>query len=186
MVPGEAAALRPPHLSDAAAGTRLAYTIRMRIRAIAVAGLGLWALAAGADPLAWNQAEATTLANRFADDAEKLHEQIRKLRTAPSLGPITKDEMDLVELNARHLDARARTFASKLEEGQGRDETRSHWENIETTLRNVAEHGRSEWVTQQIYRTWADLRSTHLDIADYYGDHDVDPQLEDIRVEPRR
>jgi hypothetical protein len=179
--------MRPPHLSDAAAGTRLANTIRMSIRTIAAAAaLGVWALAAGADPRAWNQAEATRLANLFADDAEKLHEQIRKLRTAPSLGPITKDEMDLVELNARHLDERARTFASKLEDGQGPDETRSHWENVVTTLRNGAEHGRSEGVTLQIYRTWADLRSTHLDIAVYYGEHDVDPQLEVIRVEPRR
>jgi hypothetical protein len=163
--------------------------VRTALRALAVAAFGVALCRTGAafaEVRPWDQAEATRYAERFSDLATSFHDQIRKLRADSSLVPITKDEMDLVELNARHLDERARGFAAKLAEGKDREETEAPWENIETTLRNVAEHGRSEWVTQEIYRSWGELRRVHLEIADYYGDHDVDPRLEDIRVEPPR
>jgi hypothetical protein len=151
--------------------------------ALAVATLYTTALA---ETRTWDQEEAVALARRLADKAEAFHEEIRRQPPDGSLVPLTKDEMDLVELRARHLDERTRALVAKLDEGQGVEETRGHWENIETTLRDVAEHSRSEWVTQAMYRTWADLRDIHLQIAEYYGEHDVDPRLEDIRVEERR
>jgi hypothetical protein len=161
--------------------------IAVRFFALAALAVAFWAHdSVRAAPRAWNQAEAATLAHRLADKAEAFHEEVRRQGPDGSLVPILKDEWDLVELRARHLDERARTLASKLDEGQDVEETRGHWENIETTLRDVAEHSRSEWVTQTMYRTWADLRDIHLQIAEYYGDHDVDPRLEDIRVEPQR
>ena len=163
---------------------------RMRLRVIAVAALGVATLytseAASDEPRTWNQEAATALARRLADKAEAFHEEVRRQPPDGSLVPLTKDEMDLVELNARHLDERTRALAAQLADGEDRAETQGSYENIETTLRNVAEHARSERVTQAMYRTWADLRSVHLELADYYGDHDIDPRLEDIRVEPQR
>jgi hypothetical protein len=162
---------------------------RIALRALTGAALAMAALhlpAAHAEPRAWDQAAATAVASKLADKAEAFHEAIRKQGPDGSLGPLTKDEWDLVELHARHLDERTRALASSLAEGQDRAETQGGYENIETTLRNLAEHARSEWVPQRIYNSWADLRSTHLALANYYGDHDVDPRLEDIRVEPQR
>lgn len=158
------------------------------LRALAVSALGVATLytAARAETRTWNQEEAAALARRLADSAEAFHEEVRRQPPDGSLPSLTKDEMDLVELRARHLDERTRALVAKLDEGQGVDETRGLWENIETTLRDVAEHSRSEWVTQTMYRTWANIRSVHLELAEYYGEHEVDPRLEDIRVEPRR
>lgn len=160
-----------------------------RVLAAALLAVAFWASPAASDddvPRAWNQAEATAVAKRLADKADAFNEEIRKLPPDGSLTPLTKDEMDLVLLRARHLDERTRALAASLEEGQDRAETRSSYENVETTLRDVAEHTRSEWIPNSAYRTWAELRNVHLELAEYYGDHDVDPRLEDIRVEPRR
>jgi hypothetical protein len=161
--------------------------MRVRIAVWAALAVAFWSTSAAlAEPRPWDQASAVALAERLADKAEAFHEEVRRQPVDGSLTPLTKDEMDLVEQRARHLDERTRALTAQLEEGQGRDETATSWENIETTLRDVAEHARSERVTQTMYSTWADLRSIHLELAGYYGDHDVDPRLEDIRVEPRR
>jgi len=161
-----------------------------RVLAVTLLAVAFWASAAAADDdvpdRAWNQAEATAVAKRLADKADAFNEAIRKLPPDGSLTPLTKDEMDLVLLRARHLDERTRALAASLAEGQDRAETKTSYENVETTLRDVAEHTRSEWIPNSAYQTWAELRNVHLELAEYYGDHDVDPRLEDIRVEPRR
>jgi hypothetical protein len=98
---------------------------RSAVHALALAALGV-AAGAGAvfaepPPREWDRESATAYARQLADRAAEFHELVRKQRPDRSLLPLLKDELDLVEQRARHLDERSRSFAAKLAEGRGPD-----------------------------------------------------------------
>jgi hypothetical protein len=117
----------------------------------------------------WDQAEVSRLAHALTDQVRKIRNAFRSNPTAGNLANMNQRASEEFSDSLRMIERSARQLAGRVDEGKGREETRSIARKIGTLLRDANEEGRhimsDAWTEEQI------LPAQRLvdEIAPFYG-----------------
>jgi hypothetical protein len=137
---------------------------------------------ARADLAAWDQANVTALGKELVQATNALYETFRK-QPPPSLGSMQSDSYHRLKQFVRMLQAVSREFAASLEKGEGRDETRTIYDNLMQLARSARDEAARVFVAQDVSKQAAAVRQVLNRLGPYY-DPDFPPLAPHPNIEP--
>jgi hypothetical protein len=144
--------------------------------------LVLSAAGARADLATWDQAKVTALGKELVQATNALYDTFRK-QPPPSIGSMQGDSYQRLKQFVRLLHVESDELASSLQRGEGRDETRTIYDNLMQLARSARDEAARVFVAHDVSERASAVRQVLNRLGPYY-DPDFPPLAPHPNIEP--
>lgn len=142
----------------------------------------LTAPSARAELAAWDQPKVTALGNELVQATDALYDTFRK-QPPPTVGSMQASSYHRLKQFVRMLHVVSRELARSLEQGEGREETLTLYENLMQLARSARDEAGRVFIVQDVSQRAAAVRQVLNQLGPFY-DPDFPPLAPHRNIEP--